>query len=271
MPESKYKCIFCGSSKRLTKEHILPKWLRKYLPVNDHRSRHVVSSLDGVGKRGKLERPGTMFSQTLRIVCADCNNGWMSLLQQKAKPILSKLIKNEWPVLSQNDQAIMSTWAAMTTCVSEFSDQHTATIPQDHRSFIFQTKSVPQDWFVWIGRIGKESTPLFPHINHFGAKIRDSLEGNEVDFAFQSTCFTIGHLLIMTMTSTPSGLFDEDSINIERLFEICPISPFKSIVVHMPDKVYDEDGFYEISCVFARMMGLSTFRFDKSGNYIKLT
>jgi len=56
-------------------------------------------------------------SQTVRSVCATCNNGWMSDLETEAQPLLEPLLKGEIIRLSEPEQMIAATWAVKTVLV----------------------------------------------------------------------------------------------------------------------------------------------------------
>ena len=52
------------------------------------------------------------------MVCATCNNGWLSALEGAAKPILTPLIRGESRRLPNDDQALIVTWTCKTALVS---------------------------------------------------------------------------------------------------------------------------------------------------------
>lgn len=74
-------------------------------------------------------RSGEPQSGRLRVVCASCNNGWMSDLQQEAKPHLLPLIKGETYLLHRNAQKTLAAWIAMFAMVAEHVDKTGTRIP----------------------------------------------------------------------------------------------------------------------------------------------
>ena len=78
-------CVFCGGTP-VTLEHVWPRWVAAILadggPVQV--------------ERGVDDEPATWqqvsLEVTIRRVCAICNNGWLSELEQAAKPRLEPLI-----------------------------------------------------------------------------------------------------------------------------------------------------------------------------------
>jgi hypothetical protein len=88
-------CIFCGDSGPLSKEEMWPTWLCNIFP--DPPSMAYVARTDRaeetggftIGLRDRIiDKPGVVAVRQLKITCEGCNNGWMSRLQNDAKPIL---------------------------------------------------------------------------------------------------------------------------------------------------------------------------------------
>jgi hypothetical protein len=52
------------------------------------------------------------------MVCAECNNGWLSQLEGAAKPIIAPLIRGESRRLPYEDQALIAAWTCKTGLVS---------------------------------------------------------------------------------------------------------------------------------------------------------
>ena len=52
------------------------------------------------------------------MVCAKCNNGWLSELEGAAKPIIAPLIRGEARCLPYEDQALIAAWTCKTALVS---------------------------------------------------------------------------------------------------------------------------------------------------------
>ena len=79
------RCIFCG----VTQEHMWANWLRSYIPRE--LTRHA-TSVEKVHPRNTEQniqtRTGDPHSRRIKCVCRACNNGWMSRLQENAKPFL---------------------------------------------------------------------------------------------------------------------------------------------------------------------------------------
>lgn len=75
-------------------------WLRSELPIE---------------KGPTIRRHRT--DAVLRRVCADCNSGWMSNLEDEVRPLLSPLIAGETIVVSGGDRELLLRWALKTAAV----------------------------------------------------------------------------------------------------------------------------------------------------------
>jgi hypothetical protein len=64
-------------------------------------------------------RTGDPLNANVRVVCSNCNNGWMSQIQKNAKPHLIPLFKGESVWLDKKTQAAIATWAMMSTITAE--------------------------------------------------------------------------------------------------------------------------------------------------------
>src|SRR5438876_11046248 len=83
-------CVFCGRLVPLTREHLWSKQLGEILP--DIGPGEHIFGLTGDPDAWFIQhRPP--FSRAVKIVCADCNNGWMSRLEKRARPLLEPMIR----------------------------------------------------------------------------------------------------------------------------------------------------------------------------------
>jgi hypothetical protein len=112
-------CIFCGmdmSGKRAV-EHIVPQWLIDHLDV---RRKEIAPALHEA-ETGMLvgRRQHTVSRFLAGSVCATCNNGWMSELERRTKPILIRLIadQHELAGLTDLERLTIARWTLKTAAV----------------------------------------------------------------------------------------------------------------------------------------------------------
>lgn len=105
--KDKQTCVFCGSNKKLTREHVLPDWLCDLYP------KETMITNQFIGKSQK-EWPSKIFQHKAKVVCADCNNGWMASLEGEVKPLLTSLIALNSLSLGRYEQDLLAFWAQKT-------------------------------------------------------------------------------------------------------------------------------------------------------------
>jgi hypothetical protein len=111
--DSERRCVFCGSTSNLTREHVLPDWLKGIgldLAPSVHQS--------GPHNRVPRQWSSTPFNTTVKLVCATCNNGWLSSLESSARPVLTPLIRGESQHLLAGNHALIAKWTCKTALVS---------------------------------------------------------------------------------------------------------------------------------------------------------
>jgi hypothetical protein len=151
MHKSQKFCIFCNGT-GLTKEHTWADWLRNYLPKGEDSHSFFSGIVHPTHMESSVKkRQGSARSRKLRIVCKSCNGGWMSDLQQKAKPILIPLINGETVVLDKEKQKIIAAWATMSCMVAEFFSPEKAAISKAEREWLWKNGTAPENWKIWVG------------------------------------------------------------------------------------------------------------------------
>ena len=114
-------CIFCGAAE-LTKEHIFPRWLAAVLtPAVVGKNVTSERTQRSAHRKGRQEwSAGDVAGFTARLVCASCNNGWMSDLETRVQPVLSTMIAGHPTTLAPAAQLDLAAWTAMKAFVVEF-------------------------------------------------------------------------------------------------------------------------------------------------------
>ena len=120
-------CAFCSASdKPLTREHVYPNWLSTYFK----KGLLVVNEVTGDGKSRSWNEP--IFQHKAKVVCADCNNGWMSRLEAHTKSVLADLIFADKPAqLNEDTQRQIALWVQKTVLMLNRSTSGTFKIPDN--------------------------------------------------------------------------------------------------------------------------------------------
>lgn len=106
-------CMFCHcDGQPLTREHVYPDWLSKLFDPN------LVGTNEVKGENINRVWQGAVFQQKVKLVCAECNNGWMSSVEGGVKDLLTSLaFTHDRHTLSKEDQRKLSLWVQKTVLV----------------------------------------------------------------------------------------------------------------------------------------------------------
>lgn len=144
------KCLFCGTEGNLTREDAWPEWLLDLFTLEHGRT--------GTEWRFSKERyyeerilvPHRPPRLRRKIVCKPCNEGWMSGLEQAAKPILAPMIVGETRELSMADQKIIGAWAVKTGITLNLMGRGERFVePQEARTFLYEQGEPSPDFRVY--------------------------------------------------------------------------------------------------------------------------
>lgn len=113
-------CLACGqTSSPATKEHVFSQWLPRELgsPSMSFYRRY------GDGSSAPYRQMINLESFTLKRICQDCNNGWMSRLENLVKPTMVALMRRERHLdsLAEVEKRALAKWAAKTAIVDSYS------------------------------------------------------------------------------------------------------------------------------------------------------
>ena len=268
-PKPQGKCIFCGGFP-LSKEHMWGKWLRRYLAALTPKTQRLTTLYrDGRTLRtppplipGRLNRPGAVHSHQLRVVCGNCNGGWMKRLQDGVKPIILPLINDDWSTITADSALALALWATMFTMTSEHADPNTVSIPLSQREWFKSDQKVPDNWFVFIGRYHeadqRRASSVYNH-HAFGVDRPTDEERFTPKHNTQTTTIGVGRLLIHTFCTTSHIV--EDQIGFARRFDLRLIHPNGGDIITVPTQVHDYRGFNLISNDFPKQKGLPYFEY----------
>jgi hypothetical protein len=162
-------CIFCGATP-LSKEHVWSEWTYQILPKvkGGTHVRGVIQTGKASPKIKGIRTLKTYQGQVnviqIRAVCRSktkgtnslgktgCNNGWMNHQDDGIKPILTPLILGQPAVLGPEQQRALASWIAMKVMVTEYSEPEDVVSTQEERSAMFNQRTVPAHWKIWIAR-----------------------------------------------------------------------------------------------------------------------
>lgn len=146
----KRSCVFCGNTE-LTREHIFAQWLLDELNI-----RKVKMGMQHYTFYGyKIsERPLTPNSLINGLVCRECNNGWLSQIEDRVKSILVAILKYpsfELITLLKEQHNLLSLWTFKTAMILNHASNYRKIIPKRHFRYIYKHRRIPENVTVLMG------------------------------------------------------------------------------------------------------------------------
>ena len=197
----------------MSREHVWANWMREYLPEvrqSQKLEKHYPERHRFAREVRHLKTSGDARSRKLMIVCAPCNNGWMSRLQVLAMPVLQPLLLSNKKTLSLRKQKILAAWATMFTMVYETVNPEYAATTADQRQAFMNTQVPPKNWIVWCAPFLDRSVPAI----HIGfSTLRNHawpvVGGSSTDACkAQITIFGTGHICFCVFGAASDETFE---------------------------------------------------------------
>lgn len=225
------RCIFCDG-RPLSKEHVFGDWLRDIFP-RDAGTTHTDGVINwGAGGLTSAEatvitrkRQGHAGTRKVRVVCKTCNNGWMSLLEERTKPLLKPLIAGQDAVLDANAQKTLATWAAKTAITAEHLKPRPGMIRPNECRWIKDNLAPPEGCHVWVaaydGHAWRELTIYQQRANLDITAINGpTLEPHYI----KATTFGLGNLLFLILSTSWDKAWrqfvDYDTVGLRHIWPI---------------------------------------------------
>jgi hypothetical protein len=166
----------------------------------------------------RVKKPGDIRDWQVRAVCEIvCNNGWMRKVDERARPIMTSLIKGEEIRLGPDEQLAVAVWAALKAMVAEYSEADEVTTHHHTQRKRLMNKCKPPEtgWGIWIGRYVRMDWPIrwasTPFLLLPDKSVTKRAHRRATYYNSHSTTQIIGQLLIqMIHTSMPNSSSDGD-------------------------------------------------------------
>ncbi len=197
------KCRYCNFTGELSAEHIFGHWLQERYPHQPGEKRHELARPEEYKfwefspfHRNTEKWHGGAYTEVVHNVCAPCNNGWMSVLQDQAKPIVSRLADGYWPSLTNEETQVLSRWTAMVAINLETKARILTT--HEHQLEKLKSGEMPPGFRVTIGRMVSASHRGYSFVRQLVFPV-GMLEDDHL--TVQSAFFCIENVVFHTMSS----------------------------------------------------------------------
>lgn len=145
------QCGFCPSTASLTNEHLRSDWVNKLLTGRTHHYDIYQRSYGVEPTRWTAKR----FDVKAKVVCGDCNSGWMSRIDNDAKHVLQDIMLHDCNVciLPQGLVAIAA-YMMKSAFVGDYITRHRGPFFDQHTRQCFAHSRRPlEEAHMWLGRI----------------------------------------------------------------------------------------------------------------------
>lgn len=195
-------CLFC-SKRADSREHVLPQWLLRCCDPEKKGIFPVTVGRYVAGKGYRDTRNQISLAFKARIVCEQCNCGWMATLESKVDHILKPLIGKEFPILShchleelRTDASLIALWLAKTALTTSFALPSKQRLPDVLARHIAQ-QQVPPGIRVDVAKAGKAgiAAALIKVFRTVNGGVYRGFQAHEAGACFQF-CLQINHLLL---------------------------------------------------------------------------
>ncbi len=137
-------CIFCDATAD-SNEDAFPRWLIKRFTGPG--SLEFQLSIDAPLRNKRVN----CLKIRIKCVCKKCNNEWMSVLQNRAKPVIESLLDCPTSTLDINQCKTLALWAVMSTMVLETTNEPKIwRFTDPERCLFYKREQIPPFTFVWI-------------------------------------------------------------------------------------------------------------------------
>jgi len=192
----------------MTGEHIWSDWTKKFLVTPVSRTEQARNFVDKDGNPipdvPLHIRPGAVHRRQARIVCRECNNGWMRAIVDAARPSAEMLITGQVIKLGSQEQAALANWMALSSIIVNRETRSRHKLPDADIKYMYEHHAVPpNNWHIDIGYYFYRQASDFSD-NLLALSFRNTITGEyKTSFVAHSTATILGHLYIKFYRAEP--------------------------------------------------------------------
>jgi hypothetical protein len=168
-------CVFCNG-RPVTREHVIPAWIADAVRVDESGTfvGRVESVRNGVELPPRHLKSRKDLLSPIRVVCAECNGGWMSDLEGAVRPLLEPMIAGASQVcLTSDEQARVARWAAKKALLLGYAESPPHPASTSRLTWIRQQDGAPLSTWVYLAAMAPEG-PTFRGRLHFNTYMNEA-------------------------------------------------------------------------------------------------
>jgi hypothetical protein len=189
-------CIFCGQ-RADSKEDLFPQWLDRDFRQPKGTAMPITTR---VGDSTAVRPNWKIAFLKVRCVCRECNNGWMSELENKVKSLVVQFLEGADLRLQPSEQLDLSLWVTMKAMVFEVAAHYQGVITQQERTLLMEQQRTPANVRVVLASLDEGNHFMVRRKFVAGWRKRDS---KDLEYAYATT-FLLGHFVAQVVGSPTS-------------------------------------------------------------------
>lgn len=201
-------CTYCSIDgpnprQKITKEHLFGKWLKRTFPpvatyyreTFSRPERHEIGN-EGAHVRIEIKKISPYDLQKAHV-CEACNGGWMSELQNQAKPILVSLVTGEWPDLTDEQCHILARWCAMVSI--NIAKHLNIGIFEQFQLRALKSGEIPQGFHISAMRVNSPDKAIAGYFHQHAGEVPYGVTKSTTSivatlFCIEETAFLVNHI-----------------------------------------------------------------------------
>jgi hypothetical protein len=197
-------CVFCGTAGS-SEEDVFARWITAVVGGGPFTLRR---------KHGRTKTNLRDIRLTSRAPCKRCNNTWMSVFEQTAKPLLIPVIKDTPTVwASDAEQRLVARWAFKTALMIDRANRpHQHTVPEEVFRYLFSYHKPPPSTTILLARYKPEPGEDF-FLAWAGSSWMAAHRPDGEDLKGYRITFSVGHAIFQIYGHLP---VDTDDLVYER-------------------------------------------------------
>lgn len=253
-------CLFCNrefdpaAGREKTGEHVFGDWLRPHFEIPGSPGTQVRWNASSTGDQELWSYKTYPADRTVKGVCGECNNGWLSNMETRVKPHLLPALRSRKRRRSfgEGAQSIFSAWAYKTALVVGVKGGR-ASIPIRHLHDFHEERKPPESTRVWAFATTKRDLLYIDH-RTITVALREDGDPPPGSNAFATT-LGVGHIGFYVLSWTGP------KPDMARFFQaplndyLIPIFPSRGPMIWPPRKAFTHEGVDQFANVFGRLPG----------------
>jgi hypothetical protein len=146
-------CVWCGGTP-VTNEDAIPQWIMERLYSGSGAKMARLATVERLSQQPpemrRTRRVGTQIALAKRV-CATCNNGWMSGMEEAVQPYLKAMMSGISVPLNGDAQQTVATWATKTAFMLTYTSRGHPSVHQDQLRWVYEHRIPPAGTGVWLG------------------------------------------------------------------------------------------------------------------------